>query len=885
MTRGSIAPPARPERLLERIVASSPYAEDIAGDLHESFNALAQRRSLTLARWWYRVQVFALVVRFMFRGRTRPRRKGQVMDRLLMEARFAVRSLLKRPGLTAAAAMTLALGLGANAAVFGIIGALVLHPYNMPAVERIVTVSETTPNKSDTRRETVSPANFLDWRRDLAGTVDHLTAMEWWDVNLVGRDEPERALGFRVSSGFFAAVGIEPVLGRGFRAEEETRGRDMVIVLSDGLWKRRFGADPAIVGKSVLANGAQRTVVGIMPPGFDFPQGSELWSPLSFDPSAAPIRSDRYLSVVGRLHEGKSFEDASAQMAVEAARLARDFPTDNKDRSARVYPISRGMGDDGTERVLALWQAAALFVLLIACANIANLLLARGSERGREIAVRLALGSSRGRVVRESLVESVLLAFVAVPLSLGVSWLFPTVIRSSMPARVMRFVAGWNSMRVDAPLVATTVGLAVVASVVFGLLPALQISRSSVSDALKSDGRGGAGPGRHRLRRTLVVAEIALVLPLLVAAILSVRSVTALVTGWQGYDPEGVLMLKTALPEARYPDADSRRRFAADALERIGALPAVSTALVANVLPSSDAGSGRYIEIEGRPTVERLQRPLVSYRTVSDEYFSGLRLPIVSGRGVSRADQPSTLHVAVVSESMAKKFWPEGGAIGARLRVNDQPWMTIVGISGEVIHDWFEGRNAPTLYRPLAQAPPTDMMFAVRAKGDPTAIVQDVRRAIAQVDAAQPIFDVMPMRQAIRDRTIGLRFVAGVMGTFAALALVLAVLGLYAVMSYLVAQRVREIGVRIALGATTTDVTRLALGQAARLTAIGVGIGFVLAVALGRVMEAGLLGIVSTDFVTPVATALLLAVTTLASSYLPARRAAAVDPMVALRTE
>jgi len=885
MTGESSAPPAHAQRLLERAVASSPYADDITGDLHESFNALARRRSLMLARWWYRVQVCALVLRFLFRGRPRLHRKGQVMDRLVMEARFALRSLLKRPALTGAAAMTLALGLGANAAVFGIIDALVLHPYNMPAVERIVTVSETAPNKSDTRRETVSPANFLDWRRDLAGTIDHLTAMEWWDVNLVGRDEPERALGFRVSSGFFQALGIEPVVGRAFRPEEETRGNDLVIVLGDGLWKRRFGGDPAIVGRSILANGEQRTVVGIMPPGFDFPQGSELWSPLSFDPAAAPTRSDRYLSVLGRLHEGKSFEDAGAQMAVEGARLARDFPKDNKDRGVRVYPLSRGMGDDGTERVLVLWQAAALFVLLIACANIANLLLARGSERGREIAVRLALGSSRARVIRESLVESVLLALVAVPLSLGVSWLFLTLIRTSMPARVMRFVAGWNSMRVDTPLVTTTVALAVVAAVVFGLLPALHISSNSVSDALKSDGRGGTGPGRHRLRRTLVVAEIALVLPLLVAAILSVRSVTTLVTGWQGYDPEGVLMLKTALPEARYPDADSRRRFAADALDRIGALPAVTTALAANVLPSSDTGSARYVEIEGRPAVERLQRPLVSHRTVSDEYFSGLRLKIVSGRGFSRADQPSTVHVAVVSESMAKKFWPDGGAIGARVRVNDQPWMTIVGICGDVIHDWFEGKNAPTLYRPLAQSPPTEMMFAVRAKGDPAAIVPDVRRAIAQVDAAQPIFDVMPMRQAIRDRTIGLRFVAAVMATFAALALVLAVLGLYAVMSYLVAQRVREIGVRIALGATTTDVTRLALGQAARLTAIGVAIGLVLAVALGRVMEAGLLGVVSSDVVTPVATALLLGVTTLASSYLPARRAAAVDPMVALRTE
>src|SRR6185503_4917712 len=306
--------------------------------------------------------------------------------------------------------------------------------------------------------------------------------------------------------------------------------------------------------------------------------GAEIWSPLSFDPSKEPTRSDRYLTVVGRLHDGRSFDEASAQLAVETARLVRDFPKENQDRGARLYPISRGMSDDGTERVLALWQAAALFVLLIACANIANLLLARGSERGRETAVRLALGSSRARIVRESLVESLLLAMVAVPLSLAVSWVFLTIIRTAMPARVIRYVAGWNSMRVDVPLVATTVALAVVAAVVFGLLPALHLSRHSVSDALKTDGRGGTGPGRQRLRRTLVVAEIALVLPLLVCAILSVRSVTTLVTGWQGYDPDGVLMLKAALPEVRYPDVDSRRRFAIDTLDRIAALPSVDAA-------------------------------------------------------------------------------------------------------------------------------------------------------------------------------------------------------------------------------------------------------------------------------------------------------------------
>jgi putative ABC transport system permease protein len=574
-------------------------------------------------------------------------------------------------------------------------------------------------------------------------------------------------------------------------------------------------------------------------------------------------------------------------MSVIASRLQHDFPTENKDRQIVVYTLASGMRDLGLNAVLALWQAAAVFVLLIACANIANLLLARGAERGREIAVRLALGSSRGRITREALLESVILALVAVPVALLLGTAFVRVIQSFMPARIVKFVAGWNQLGFDARMVAVTVVLGVAAALICGALPALQLSRGALAEALKSDGRTGTGPARHRLRRALVVAEVALSLPLLVCALLSVRSVTTYLTGWQGYDPTSLLTLKLVLPEARYPDADGRRHFAERAADALATAPGVTGVAVANVLPASDSNWSRRFEIAGRPVPEGTLPPAVDYRAVTASFFVVLRQPMVAGRAITSTDRAGSVPVVVVSQSMAKKFWPDGNAIGSQIRIGSEPWLTVIGICGDVIHDWFDARNRPTMYTPLLQSPTARLMFAVRTNGDGdlAALASDVRRAIRSVDSAQPMFDVMPMPRMLAEKTIGLQFVAGVMATFGILALILAMVGLYAVMSYLIAQRVREIGVRVALGASSRDVTRLALGQAARLTAFGIAIGLVAAIALGRVMEAGLLGVVSSDLRTPFAIAALLAATALAASYLPARRAAAVDPMVALRTD
>jgi predicted permease len=399
------------------------------------------------------------------------------------------------------------------------------------------------------------------------------------------------------------------------------------------------------------------------------------------------------------LRRAGGWTDAQAQMSLIADRLEHEHPDTNRQRGIQVYTLSGGMTDIGLPPLMSLWQAAGLFVLLIACANIANLLLARGAERGREVAIRLALGSSRGRIVRESLLESGLLGLAAAPLAIGIAWLFLALMRAFMPGRIVRFIAGWNQLAIDGRLVAVTVAMGMIAALVFGTIPALQTARGQVSDALKSDGRTGSGPGRQRLRRGLVVAEIALALPLLVAAMLSIDTVRQYLTNWQGYDPANVLTLRIVLPAAQYPDADSRRQFVDAALDELRAVPSISSAAIGNIVPALDSNDGRRIELAGQPPVDPANRPAVDYRTVSPAYFDVLRMPILAGRAFATSDHPGSAPVAISSQSMARKYWPQGGELGGQLRIAQGPWLTVVGVCGDVIHDWFDSRNVPTLYR------------------------------------------------------------------------------------------------------------------------------------------------------------------------------------------
>ncbi|MGE5813484.1 MAG: FtsX-like permease family protein, partial [Acidobacteriota bacterium] len=567
-------------------------------------------------------------------------------------------------------------------------------------------------------------------------------------------------------------------------------------------------------------------------------------------------------------------------------RLAREHPDTNKNYGVRVYTLRQGMIDVGLGPMLSLWQASGIFVLLIACANIANLLIARASERRREIAVRLAIGGSRGRIVRALLLESLVLAAVAIPLALVLASVSLRAMRNAMPARIARFLAGWQEIGLDARLVAFTSLLAVIAVAVFALVPAFQATRNRLTEALNEGGRGGgAGLARQRFRRALVIGEIALALPLLVAAGLSVMGTYRFLNGPQGYDPDNLLALRLVLPDARYADDAARRVFTSRALESLEQLAGVTSAAATNILPAAGNNSGRQIEVDGKPNPDPLNATWVDFRSITPRFFETMRIPISSGRSFRDADREDGQRVAIVSQSMASKFWPGHSPIGARVRAVNGEWLTVVGVCGEVIHDWFEGRETPTLYVPYAQQPTSYMGFVVRTAGDPLVVAPQVRPAFRRVDPAQPIFDLMTMRALLKDRTIGLQYVASLMAAFSGLALVLALVGLYALMSFMVAQRTHEFGVRAAIGATPSDLVKLGVYQATWLAAAGVGIGLALSFALARLIEAGLFGVASADIRIMAGFAAVLSSAAIAAGYLPSRRAARLDPVQALRIQ
>jgi putative ABC transport system permease protein len=881
-------PPTMLARLLSAVLAPS-RVDEIAGDLHEEFVLRAGRRGLTTARLWYAAQAARLIAARAATWRIRPADPqapnpgDSLMRTMLAESKQALRTLLKRPALTAVVVLTLAVGLAANASMFQVIDALILRPFTFEDVDRVVLVAETAPDSRYDMQETVSPGMY----RDLAAQADafaHLAAYEWWDVNFASGDEAERVSGFAVSANFFAALGAQPALGRTFTRDEETRGNHRRVVLSDGMWQRRFGADPGILGRTVLLDGETFEVIGVMPRDFSFPMGSEIWAPLAFEPKTAGRRDLRYLTVVGRLAPGRTLEDAHAQVAAIGGRIAQEHPETNKGRGAKAVTLTEGMRDQGLGPIVALWQASAAFVLLIACANIANLLLARGAERQREMAVRTALGASRARIIRELLIESAVLAFTAVPVALGLAWIGIDLMRSALPARLVRFVAGWQTMDVDGRLVMFMITLAAMTAVTFGIIPAFRASRPALTDALKDGGRGAsAGRDRQRLRRALVVGQIALALPLLVASGLSTLGAYRFLNGSQGYDPDGLLAVRAVLPDARYAEPEARRRFVESTLDELADLPGVRSVALANVLPATTSNAGRAIEVEGRPNPDPANPPRINYRAITAGFFETLGIPVLRGRGITPADGAEALPVVVLSESAAKRYFPDADPLGRRLKLGDDRWLTVVGISGDVIHDWFSGRHTPTAYRPYLQAPTGSLAIALRAEGDPSALVLPARAAVRRVDPAQALYDVMTMREALHDRTIGLQYVANIMAVFGVVALLLAVVGVYSVMAFMVTQRTHEIGVRIALGAGRRDVLRLTVGSAARMTLIGVALGLLASLGVSRALESALVGVLAGDLRVSLGVAAVLVTAALLAGYIPARRATGIDPITALR--
>jgi putative ABC transport system permease protein len=808
---------------------------------------------------------------------------------MLEDARFALRTLVKRKGVSLLLVSTLALGLAANAVIFNVLDAVVLRAFSFPNQERLVRVHETGRDFNGIDLSNVAPANLLDWQAQTTGVFGDLVALLWWDASLRGRESAERIQGYRVGPTFFEAIGVAPIAGRGFLAEEAREGQHRVAVLGHALWQRVYGGEP-VVGKTITIDTEPYVVVGIAPPAFQFPEGAEVWAPLVLPEPAKAERDKHYLSVMGRLAPGRTRSEGQAALAVVAERLEREHPKTNKARGVSAPTFRMGFGDPVLPQILVIWQAAAALVLLIACINVANLILAQSAERARELSLRLALGAGPARVARQLLTEGVLLAIGGAILAMPLVGLAGRVMRESMPAEIARFVPGWDQLGADWRSLLFSVLVAVAAAFVFSAIPAWRAARLDLNTTLREGGRSVTEGGRRQVgRNILVVGQLTAALALLVAAGDAGRSACALIDGPQGYEPRGVLAFETTLSDARYSEADKQRGFTRALLDRLAELPGVTSVAATNSLPGRNGYTTRGVELEGQPIAEGSDPPQVEARSVTPDFFATLRLPLVSGRGLEAADQDDSLAVAVVSRAFAHRFWPGQDPIGKRFRMvagdKDTPWLSVVGVTGDVIHQWIMRRNEPTFYRPLAQAPTQYLTFALRTSGDPDVLAPAVKRALAAVDPDQPAYQLKSLPRSIRQSTIGLQYIAGIMVAFGVLALVLAIGGVYGVMSYRVSRRTLEIGVRVALGATRGDVLRLTLGQALRLSAVGLVLGSGLGWAASRALAGVLRGAVTTDPRVLAAGVVLLGTAALVAAWIPSRRALAVDPARALRSE
>ncbi|MBZ5553276.1 MAG: ABC transporter permease [Acidobacteriia bacterium] len=811
------------------------------------------------------------------------------METIFQDLRYGFRMLLKNPGFTAVGILTLALGIGANTAIFSVADAFLLKPLSIPNENRLVVALEVGPNQRGDDTSSVSPANFEDWKRQ-AKAYEAMAAYDWANVNLTGQGEPEKVQGFEVTSNFFGVVGIQPTLGRVFLPEEENRGHEQVVILSHGLWQRRYASDANIVGKNVTVDGSTFEVVGVMPAGFNFPTTAELWMPLALDSAARSVRNSHYLFALGLLKPGMSTSSARAELKTLAAQLAQAYPTTNKGWSVRVTSMRDFVTQDLTRQYTLMSVVAVAFVLLIACANVANLQFARATSRQREMAVRVSLGAGRWRIMRQLLTESIAVSLLGAALSLlWAQWAIELIL-AHMPPETAKFIPAWNHIRLDYRAFLYTLTLALLTGILSGLIPAFQSSKPDLNEALKEGGRSAsAGQSKHRLRSFLVMAEVALALILLVGSGLMVKSFRALLNLNQGLDPNNVLTLRVNLPPGKYKTPPQRAAFYDQVLQNLKMIPGFEAAATATNIPYGDYGSNALISVEGKPSVNSSDLRSATNQVISPDYFRMMHIPLRAGRELTGQDGKDSPPVAVVSELLARRNWPNQDPIGKRVKLglenSSYPWMTVVGVVGDVKYDWSERDPKPALYHPFQQAPSLNSYVAIRSQGDPRQFISAVRDAIARVDPQQPLSDIKTLDKVISDSTVGIAYVAVIMSVLAVIALILSTVGVFGVVSYQVTERIHEIGIRMALGANPRDVLGMVVARGAWLTFVGLGVGLVLSIGLARLLASLIFGIEAMDWLTFGSVSVTLALAALLASYLPARRATRVDPVVALRHE
>ncbi|HEY4283116.1 MAG TPA: ABC transporter permease [Chthoniobacterales bacterium] len=813
--------------------------------------------------------------------------KASLLGDLWQDLRYGLRMLARNPGFTAVAVIALALGIGANSAIFSVVNAVLLRPLPFKNPEQLVIVWENATHLGFPKN-TPPPANFIDWQQQ--NTVfTGMAAMAQRSFNLTGVGEPERLDGRRVSANLFDLLGVPAVLGRTFVADDDRPGSH-VAVISYSLWQRRFGSDPAVIGRAIDLNNESYTVVGVMPASMQLPLmdkwHDQVWVPIAFTNEEAAQRGNHFLEVVARMKPGITLQQAQAEMATITARLAQQYPDQNTRTGAVVTPLHEEIVGDLKPALLVLLGAVG-FVLVIACANVANLLLARAAVRQKEIALRLALGANRSRLTRQFLTESVLLAALGAGVGLLLATAATNVLKTFIPATISQ-VQGVN---IDAKVLIFTVMVATVTGIVFGLAPAMQAANFNLNDTLKEGGRDSAASSKgNRLRSLLVVAEVAVSFILLIGAGLLINSFLHLRNLSPGFRADHLLTMKVDLSEVKYPDRERRIIFFDEVLRHVRALPGVQSVAVAGNLPLTYNGDSMTIGAEGIPDPPPDQQPDVIYRAVGPGYVGTMGIPIIRGRDFTDQDTAEAKYVVLIGEKTAQHFWPGQDPIGKRIKsgstTSDAPWREVIGVVKDVRQNDFIAPPKMQMYftyRQLRDLAPNALV--VRTSIEPMNLATSVRNVIWAVDKDQPVADINTMDHIVAAAVARQRFSMLLLGIFAGLALVLAAVGIYGVMSYSVAQRTREIGIRMALGAQRSTMLKMAVWQGLKLVLVGLAIGVGAAFLLTRVMATLLFGVSATDPITFLTISLVLLGVALLASYVPALRATKVDPMIALRYE
>jgi putative ABC transport system permease protein len=802
------------------------------------------------------------------------------MNSVLKDLRYAMRSLLRRPGFTAVAVITLALGIGANTAIFSVVHGVLIQPLPYPDSDQLVALRQSNPAVNAGSDTQIAPGNFLEWQRQNTSFAG-LAAYRTVSYNLTGDGNPERLLAARVSSGLFKLLGARPLWGRDFVASEDRPGREKVVIISEGLWHRRFGGWGDVLGKTLRLDGEDYEIVGVMPSAFRMPdqRERELWTPIAFKDSEKTLYQARYIDAVARLKPYVSLEQAQAEMTAIAARLAQDHPEANTGWTIRVTPLLDFVVGD-VKRVLWVLFGAVALILLIACANVANLLLARATTRQKEMALRAALGAGRARIVRQLATESLLLALLgalaAWPLA---SWGLRALLAAA-PADLPRLA----SISIDNGALLFTVAITLLTAFIFGLAPALQVLKFDTHPALKD--QRSRSVRQQRIGNLLIASEVALAFMLLTGGGLLLRTVWRLNHVDPGFDQRNALAVTLQLPDKKYPSPQQLARFSEQLVQEVSTLPGVEATAVARILPIvHDLPTGFYFDGYARPKDNEL--PQTNYSAVSPGYFKVMGIPLVAGRAFTERDTADAPRVAIISQTLAQRYFPNGDAIGKRINVQTGPenYREIVGIVGDVKQNGVAKETRPHTYEPFAQAPDSFMTLIVRSTTDPNPLVPAIRKTVLALDNELPLQRVTTLDRVLANSIRQQRFTSLVLSVFAGVALLLAAAGLYGVISYSVAQRTHELGIRVALGATVKDVMQLVLRQGMTFVIAGEVAGIAGAFALTRLLSGLLFGVTPTDAATFIAVTAGLTLVALLACYVPARRATKVDPLVALRYE